>query len=191
MLDAAALERRVLGLTEADAKAALGAYGDVAIALWPGWVDGDPDARPARDPHARGSRWTRSPRPTPGPSAAPAPSPTAIAVAATRARPEAPPGASRYHPADAAPPAAADSSPAGASGRHGPVTFHPPRSGPAAGASPPGLRMTARILGIDLGAKRIGLAVADAGIGIARPLATVNRAATLDGGCGVDRPGLP
>jgi putative holliday junction resolvase len=40
--------------------------------------------------------------------------------------------------------------------------------------------MTARILGIDLGSKRIGLAVADAGIGIARPLATVNRGATLD-----------
>jgi putative holliday junction resolvase len=40
--------------------------------------------------------------------------------------------------------------------------------------------MTARFLGIDLGSKRIGLAVADAGIGIARPLATVNRGATLD-----------
>jgi putative holliday junction resolvase len=37
-----------------------------------------------------------------------------------------------------------------------------------------------RILGVDLGSKRIGLAVADAGIGIARPLATVNRGATLD-----------
>jgi putative Holliday junction resolvase len=37
-----------------------------------------------------------------------------------------------------------------------------------------------RILGIDLGSKRIGLAVADAGIGIARPLATINRGATLD-----------
>ncbi len=37
-----------------------------------------------------------------------------------------------------------------------------------------------RILGIDLGSKRIGLAVADAGIGIARPLATVNRGASLD-----------
>lgn len=36
-----------------------------------------------------------------------------------------------------------------------------------------------RILGIDLGSKRIGLAVADAGIGIARPLVTVNRGATL------------
>ena len=40
--------------------------------------------------------------------------------------------------------------------------------------------MTARILGVDLGTKRIGLAVADAGIGIARPLATLNRAGTLD-----------
>ncbi len=40
--------------------------------------------------------------------------------------------------------------------------------------------MTGRLLGVDLGAKRIGLAVADAGIGIARPLSTVNRAATLD-----------
>ena len=37
-----------------------------------------------------------------------------------------------------------------------------------------------RILGVDLGSKRIGLAIADAGIGIARPLATVNRAASLD-----------
>ena len=37
-----------------------------------------------------------------------------------------------------------------------------------------------RFLGVDLGAKRIGLAVADTGIGIARPLQTVNRGATLD-----------
>ena len=37
-----------------------------------------------------------------------------------------------------------------------------------------------RILGVDLGSKRIGLAIADAGIGIARPLATINRGATLD-----------
>ncbi len=40
--------------------------------------------------------------------------------------------------------------------------------------------MTGRLLGVDLGARRIGLAVADAGIGIARPLSTVNRAATLE-----------
>jgi putative Holliday junction resolvase len=36
-----------------------------------------------------------------------------------------------------------------------------------------------RVLGVDLGAKRIGLAVADAGIGIARPLSTLGRGATL------------
>jgi putative Holliday junction resolvase len=40
--------------------------------------------------------------------------------------------------------------------------------------------VTTRILGVDLGERRIGLAVADAGIGIARPLSTVNRGATLD-----------
>ena len=40
--------------------------------------------------------------------------------------------------------------------------------------------MTGRILGIDLGSVRVGLAVADAGIGIARPLATVGRGATPD-----------
>ena len=37
-----------------------------------------------------------------------------------------------------------------------------------------------RVLGIDLGARRIGLAVADAGVGIARPLQTLNLGATLD-----------
>ena len=40
--------------------------------------------------------------------------------------------------------------------------------------------MTARILGVDLGARRVGLAVADVGVGIARPLATLNRADTHD-----------
>jgi len=37
-----------------------------------------------------------------------------------------------------------------------------------------------RILGVDLWSKRVGLAVAEVGIGIARPLSTVNRGATLD-----------
>jgi putative Holliday junction resolvase len=37
-----------------------------------------------------------------------------------------------------------------------------------------------RLLGIDLGARRIGLAVADSGIGGARPLATISRAASID-----------
>lgn len=40
--------------------------------------------------------------------------------------------------------------------------------------------MTARILGVDLGTRRIGLAVADAEIGIARPLATLSRGASDD-----------
>lgn len=35
--------------------------------------------------------------------------------------------------------------------------------------------MTARILGIDLGTRRVGLAVADAGVGIARALTTLGR----------------
>lgn len=37
------------------------------------------------------------------------------------------------------------------------------------------------LLGVDLGTKRIGLAVADVAVGIARPLATVNRDATPEG----------
>jgi putative Holliday junction resolvase len=37
-----------------------------------------------------------------------------------------------------------------------------------------------RILGVDLGSRRIGLAVADAGIGIARSLQTVNRGSSID-----------
>jgi putative Holliday junction resolvase len=41
-----------------------------------------------------------------------------------------------------------------------------------------------RILGIDLGERRIGLAIADVGAGGARALATVNRAGTLDGDVG-------
>jgi putative Holliday junction resolvase len=40
--------------------------------------------------------------------------------------------------------------------------------------------MTPRILGIDLGSRRIGLAVADAGVGIARPYATIGRGASLE-----------
>jgi putative Holliday junction resolvase len=37
-----------------------------------------------------------------------------------------------------------------------------------------------RVLGIDLGSRRVGLAVAEPGVGIARPLATVNRGASID-----------
>ncbi len=37
-----------------------------------------------------------------------------------------------------------------------------------------------RVLGIDLGSRRIGIAVADAEVGIARPLVTVNRGRSLE-----------
>jgi putative Holliday junction resolvase len=37
------------------------------------------------------------------------------------------------------------------------------------------------VLGVDLGERRIGLAIADAGIGIARPLVTISRAGAIDG----------
>jgi len=40
--------------------------------------------------------------------------------------------------------------------------------------------MTPRILGIDLGSRRIGLAVADTGVGIARPFATIGRGVSLE-----------
>jgi Baseplate J-like protein len=41
-VDAAALERAVLGLPEAEARARLEPYGDVSIELWPDWVDAVP-----------------------------------------------------------------------------------------------------------------------------------------------------
>jgi len=40
--------------------------------------------------------------------------------------------------------------------------------------------VTPRILGVDLGTRRVGLAVADVAVGIARPLATLARGASLD-----------
>jgi putative Holliday junction resolvase len=40
--------------------------------------------------------------------------------------------------------------------------------------------VTGRLLGVDLGTRRIGLAVADAAVGIARPLATIARGMTPD-----------
>jgi len=43
------------------------------------------------------------------------------------------------------------------------------------------------LLGVDLGTKRIGLAVADTAVGIARPFATVNRDATPEGDAGTLR----
>jgi hypothetical protein len=74
-LDPAVLERSVLGLSKLDAEAALEAYGDVAVVLWPGFVTSVPtiDGRvtvvvaPAVDPNAG------DPTPSPRPTAVPAP----------------------------------------------------------------------------------------------------------------------
>lgn len=40
--------------------------------------------------------------------------------------------------------------------------------------------MSPRLLGVDLGTRRIGLALADTAVGIARPLATIARAGTVE-----------
>ncbi len=40
--------------------------------------------------------------------------------------------------------------------------------------------MVSRVLGIDLGSQRVGLAIADLSIGIARPLTTISRGTSLD-----------
>jgi putative Holliday junction resolvase len=40
--------------------------------------------------------------------------------------------------------------------------------------------VVSRVLGVDLGSRRIGLAIADAAVGIARPLATVPRGDTVE-----------
>ncbi|HEY4190296.1 MAG TPA: hypothetical protein VGM28_07740, partial [Candidatus Limnocylindrales bacterium] len=82
-LDAAALEKSVLGMPIDDAKKALAPYGDVVIVPWPDWVTSIPtldqrvtltvadpvDTTPAASPTPR-----PSPRPTPHPSASPGPS---------------------------------------------------------------------------------------------------------------------
>ena len=66
-LDAAALERMVLGLPKAEAEAALAPYGDVVIVLWPGYVTNVPtmDARVTRRDQRRGRRGTRRGDPRP------------------------------------------------------------------------------------------------------------------------------
>lgn len=77
-LVAAALEREVLGLAKADAEAALAPYGDVAIALWPGWVTSVPGleqrvtvslAAPVDVTPAPTVRPTPQPTPSPEPEA--------------------------------------------------------------------------------------------------------------------------
>ena len=72
VLDAAALERQVLGLSEAEAKSVLGAYGDVAITLWPGWVKTIPTLD-QRVTLSLAEAVDANPQPTPGPSPRPTP----------------------------------------------------------------------------------------------------------------------
>ncbi|MHB8892028.1 MAG: baseplate J/gp47 family protein [Candidatus Limnocylindrales bacterium] len=75
-LDAAALERDVLGLSDADAREALAPYGDVAITLWPGWVTSIPtlDQRVTLF-LAQPVDHTPAPTPRPTPEATPSPRP--------------------------------------------------------------------------------------------------------------------
>ena len=68
-LDAAALERMVLGLPKAEAEAALAPYGDVVIVLWPGYVTNVP----TMDAGSRRGQRRRRPGPA---EATPSPSPT-------------------------------------------------------------------------------------------------------------------
>jgi hypothetical protein len=73
VLDAAALEARVLGLTEADAKAVLGAHGNASITLWPGWVTAIPTLN-QRVTLTLAPPVDANPPPTPHPTAGPSPS---------------------------------------------------------------------------------------------------------------------
>jgi Baseplate J-like protein len=72
VLDAATLERQVLGLSETEAKSALGAYGDVAITLWPGWVKTIPTLD-QRVTFSLAGAVDANPQPTLGPSPRPTP----------------------------------------------------------------------------------------------------------------------
>jgi hypothetical protein len=75
LLDAATLKRQVLGLSEADATALLGSYGEVAVTLWPGWVTAIPTLD-QRVTLTLAEPVDASPQPTPGSSTEPTPGPT-------------------------------------------------------------------------------------------------------------------
>ncbi len=77
-LDAATLEREILGLSEADAMAALAPYGEIEITLWPGWVTAVPtlDQRVTlslADPVDSAPTPTPTPTPSPRPTSASTP----------------------------------------------------------------------------------------------------------------------
>jgi hypothetical protein len=71
-LDAAALKAKVLGMSEADARAALAPYGTVDVVLWPGWVTSIPttDGRVTLTVNAAVQPAAASPSPHPSPSPA-------------------------------------------------------------------------------------------------------------------------
>jgi hypothetical protein len=75
LLDAATLKRQVLGMSGAAAKTLLGAYGEVAITLWPGWVTAIPTLD-QRVTLTLADPVDVNPQPTPGPSVEPTPGPT-------------------------------------------------------------------------------------------------------------------
>ena len=142
-LDAAALERSVLGLPIEDAKAVLAPYGDVVIVPWPDWVTTVPTME------QRVILTIAEPVDT---GAAPAIVARDVTRRLTRRL---------------------------AQGLAQCLSQRRPRqrrSGGPAGT----IRRMSRILGVDLGERRIGLAVAESAIGGARPLATINRAKTIE-----------
>lgn len=74
-LDAAVLERDILGLPEADAAAALAPFGEVAITLWPGWVTSIPTLD-QRVTLSLAEPVDVTPEPTPKPTSRPTQEPT-------------------------------------------------------------------------------------------------------------------
>ena len=80
-LDAAALRAKVLGLSAADARAALAPYGAVDVVLWPGWVTSIPtsDGRVTLTVNAAVQPPTASPSASPSPHRTATPGPTRAA----------------------------------------------------------------------------------------------------------------
>ncbi len=93
-LDAVALKAKVLGLSEADTRAALQAYGAVDVVLWPGWVTAVPmnDGRVTLTINDAVPAPSGSPKPTPKPSAHPSPSSRTPSSSLSSSSPAASPG---------------------------------------------------------------------------------------------------
>jgi hypothetical protein len=72
-IDAAALRAKVLGMSEADARAALAAYGAVDVVLWPGWVTSIPTTDGRVTLTVNAAVQPAAPSPSASPSASPSP----------------------------------------------------------------------------------------------------------------------